>query len=96
MLESAFQAKLIKEIEEALPGCVIMKNDANYRQGVPDILILFKRRWGMLEVKKSPTANQQPNQKYWVKRLDEMGYSSFVFPENKDAVLRELVGYLNV
>lgn len=95
MLESAFQAKLIKEIEEVLPGCVIMKNDANYRQGIPDILILYKKRWGTLEVKKSSAAKQQPNQEYWVNRLDSMGYSSFVFPENKDAVLRELVGYLN-
>ena len=96
MLESEFQAKLIKEIEGSLPGCVIMKNDANYRQGIPDILILFKQRWGMLEVKKSFNSNVQPNQDYWVKRLDKMGYSSFIYPENKNAVLQELVGYLNV
>ena len=95
MLESAFQAKLIKEIEGLLPDCVIMKNDANYRQGIPDILILFKQRWGMLEVKKSLDSNVQPNQTYWVNRLDKMGYSSFIYPENKNAVLKELVGYLN-
>lgn len=89
-LESEFQANLIGEIEELLPGAVIMKQDANYRQGMPDLLVLNDDRWACLEVKASPTAAKQPNQDYWVDRLDDMSFAAFVHPENKDAVLRDL------
>ena len=49
MLESKFQAKLIKEIKENLPGCIVMKTDPNYIQGMPDLLILHKNKWASLE-----------------------------------------------
>jgi len=49
MLESAFQANLIKELETLFVGCVILKNDANYIQGFPDLLILYKNNWAVLE-----------------------------------------------
>lgn len=51
MVESKFQAKLIKEIKKNFPGCVILKNDATYIQGFPDLLVLYKNRWACLEVK---------------------------------------------
>ena len=44
MLERDFQSKLIKEIKIRLPGALVLKNDANYKQGVPDLLILYKQR----------------------------------------------------
>lgn len=87
MRESAFQAALIKEIEELLPGCVILKNDANYIQGFPDLLILFENRWAALEVKASRSAARQPNQDYWVDYLDNMSFAAFVYPENKEKIL---------
>lgn len=52
MLESEFQAKLIKELEDIFPNCMILKNDANYIQGFPDLLILYEDRWAALECKK--------------------------------------------
>lgn len=90
MRESAFQRKLIKEIEDIFPGCVVIKNDPNYVQGFPDLTILHKKRWACLETKKSENAKRQPNQPYYVNRLNEMSYSAFVSPENKEEVLREL------
>ena len=39
MLENKFQAKLIKEIKEEFPGCIVLKNDPTYIQGVPDLLV---------------------------------------------------------
>lgn len=90
MLESKFQAKLIKEIKERFPGCVVLKNDSSYLQGVPDLSIFYKDRWAMLEVKQSVKASHRPNQSYYVNKLNEMSFSRFVFPENKDEVLDEL------
>ena len=90
MLENKFQASLIKEIKGELPGCIVMKNDSSYIQGIPDLLVLNENRWGALEVKKSATAKHQPNQEYYVNKMNGMSYASFIFPENKEAVLDEL------
>lgn len=90
MLESSFQAKLIKELKLIFPGCIVMKNDANYLQGVPDLLILHNNKWAALECKKSLNSKHQPNQEYYVEKMDEMSFSRFICPENKEEVLNEL------
>lgn len=90
MLERDFQSNLIKELRVMFPGCIIMKNDANYIQGIPDLLILYKDKWASLECKKNKKASRQPNQEYYVKMMNDMSYSSFIYPENKKEVLDEL------
>ena len=89
-LESKFQKELIDEIRKQYPGCVILKNDSSYIQGFPDWTILYKNKWAVLEAKRSRTADRQPNQPYYVDKLNSMSYSRFVYPENKDEVLQEL------
>lgn len=89
-LESSFQNKLITEIKERFPGCVVMKNDASYIQGVPDLTILYEDKWATLECKRSSNESHQPNQDYYVTKMNDMSYSRFIFPENKDEVLNEL------
>jgi len=88
--ESAFQNKLIKELKEMFKGCVILKNDAGYLQGFCDLLILFEKRWAALECKVSETSHHQPNQDYYVDKLDNMSFARFIYPENKKEVLDEL------
>mgnify|MGYP006923216617 CR=1 FL=1 len=90
MLESKFQANLIRELKTAFPGCVVLKNDSSYLQGIPDLSVFYKDKWATLEVKKSEKASHQPNQDYYVEKMNEMSYSKFVYPENKDEVLDEL------
>ena len=90
MRESEFQSKLIKELKERLPGCIVLKNDPDYIQGIPDLLILHNDRWAALEVKKDKKAKHRPNQDYYVERMNQMSYSAFVFPENKEDVLDDL------
>lgn len=90
MLENKFQAKLIQELKQMFDGCIVMKNDSSYIQGIPDLLILYKDRWASLEVKKTANAKRQPNQEYYVGRMNEMSFSSFICPENKEEVLRDL------
>lgn len=90
MLENKFQANLIKEIKQMFPGCIVMKNDASYIQGIPDLLVLYRDKWASLEVKKSTKAKRQPNQQYYVGLMNEMSFSRFISPENKDETLNEL------
>jgi hypothetical protein len=86
-LESKFQKELIDEIRKLYPGCIILKNDSSYIQGFPDWTILYNNKWVVLEAKRNKNAKKQPNQEYYVKRLNDMSFSSFVYPENKEEVL---------
>lgn len=89
-LERDFQSKLIKELKVMFKGCIIVKNDPNYIQGIPDLLILYNDRWAALEVKKSEHAHHQPNQEYYVDLMDQMSFAAFIYPENKEEILYEL------
>lgn len=90
MSESKFQSQLIKELKYIFEGCIILKNDASYLQGIPDILILYKNKWAMLEVKASSNSPVRPNQEYYVELLDKMSFAAFISPENKEDILNEL------
>lgn len=90
MLESRFQAKLIKELKKLFPGCIVIKTDSGYLQGIPDLLILYKDKWASLECKQSAGAKKQPNQDHYVDKMNEMSFSRFIYPENKEEVLYDL------
>lgn len=89
-LERDFQSKLIKEIKDRFPGCIVMKNDPNYIQGIPDLTVLYGKHWASLETKRSMDARHRPNQDYYVDKLNSMSFSRFICPENKEEVLGEL------
>ena len=89
-LERDFQAKLIKDLKKIFKGCLVMKMDSSYIQGIPDLLILYKDRWALLECKRNAKATKRPNQEHYVEMLDKMSFSRFIFPENKQEVLDEL------
>jgi hypothetical protein len=90
MVESKFQSILIKELKERFKGCVVVKNDANYMQGIPDLTIYYGNRWAMLETKRSEDAPHRPNQDYYVSLFNSMSYAAFIFPENKEVILNEV------
>ena len=94
--ESSYQAQLKKKLEARFEGCVVIKNDPTHNQGFPDLLILHNDKWAALEVKRSENEHHQPNQDDWVEELNNMSYSSFVYPENERRVLDELEQALEV
>lgn len=87
-LESGFQDKLIKDLKNLFPGCMVFKMDQI--QGIPDLLVLHKDKWFSLECKKNANAKRQPNQEHYVGVMNDMSYSRFIYPENKEEVLNEL------
>lgn len=87
-LESGFQDKLREDLKKLFPGCLIFKMDQI--QGIPDLLVLYKDKWATLECKKSAKAKKQPNQEYYVGMMNEMSFSRFICPENKEEVLNDL------
>lgn len=90
MRESKFQHDLKKEIKEMFPGCIITKLDSGDIQGIPDLLVLHNDKWATLENKRTAKARRQPNQEYYVDKMNQMSFSRFVYPENKDSVLKDL------
>lgn len=90
MKESVFQAKLIREIKNRFPGAIVLKNDPNYIQGFPDLTVLYKDRWAVLEIKQSEKASHQPNQDFYILQADKMSVGRFVYPENMMEVLDDL------
>lgn len=90
MLERDYQKKLVKKLKATFPGCIVVKNDAQLKQGIPDLLVLYKDKWVALEVKQSATASHRPNQDGYVERMNEMSYATFIYPENEEAVFKEL------
>ena len=90
MKESIFQSRLIKKIKKRLDGAMVLKNDPNYIQGVPDLIVLYKSNWAFLEVKRSPTASHQPNQDYYIEYWSKFTYASFINPENEEDVLNAM------
>lgn len=93
--ESDFQGSLIKELKKRYEGCMVLKNDPNYKQGIPDLTVLYRDRWAALECKRGEKEKHQPNQDYYVGKMNEMSYSAFIFPENKEQVLHELDALFN-
>ena len=94
--ENKYQRDLIGKLSRLLPGCLILKNDPNYIQGIPDLMVLHGDMWAMLEVKASEHAAVRPNQKLYVDRLCRMGFARFIYPENEKEVIEELQTYFGV
>lgn len=89
-LERDFQASLIKELKDILPGCFVFKSDPNYIQGIPDLIVLWQDHWAVLECKRGSRSKRQPNQEYYVETLGKMSFAAFIDPTNKETVLGEL------
>ena len=94
MRESKYQASLIRTIKNLLPGAIVLKGPSDYIQGIPDLIILYGPSWAALECKKSEDEPHQPNQDYYVERMSEMSFAAFIWPENTERVLNDLVNYL--
>ncbi len=88
--ESKFQSDLINDLKDIFPGCMVLKNDAGYIQGIPDLLVLYQNNWAALECKRSLREPYQPNQEYYLEVMDDMSFASMICPENREAVLYEL------
>ena len=88
--EAQYQAKLTKKLKAKFPGCILLKNDPSYQQGILDWTLLVGEKWAALEVKASENSPIQPNQEYFVERLSEMSFAAFIYPENEAEVIRAL------
>ena len=90
--ENEFQPSVINELERRFPGSIVTKLDSAHIQGIPDLLILYNDKWATLECKKSEEDRKhpRPNQEYYVGKMNDMSFSRFIYPENREEVMSEL------
>lgn len=69
--EKKLQADIIKFLKDR--GAYVMKNDATYRQGVPDLSFWHPDLSGFIEVKAHEDSPYQPLQEPTIAKLDAMG-----------------------
>jgi hypothetical protein len=81
---------VIARLRSIFPDAIIIKGDANFLQGIPDLLLLWNDRWAALECKANQASSLQPNQSYYVDMMNEWSFASFIYPENEEAVLYAL------
>ena len=74
-IEAEFQANLKKKLTKMFPGCIILKNDPTYIQGIPDLTVLWKNKWALLECKRESEARRRPNQIYYVNLGNQMSFA---------------------
>lgn len=92
-LERDYQPDVKEKLLELFPGCIILKNDPTYIQGIPDLSIFYKGKWAMLEVKKSKDEPFRPNQEYYLQYADNMSFARVIFPENMNRVFDDLIRF---
>ena len=89
--ESELQKKIIDEIKIRLPEAIVLKNDARYIQGYPDLSVHYKDKYALLETKRTSNSSKRPNQDYYISKAKEDGaFASFINIDNKDVVLDEM------
>lgn len=85
-LEAEYQSHLIKLLRRLFPGCTIEKF-SDFRQGYPDLIILWRGLWAVLEVKAAFNSPEQPNQREYIEMFSRQTFASFIYPENEEEVL---------
>lgn len=85
--ETKFERAFMSDLRALLPGCYIFKLDPVQYYGIPDRLVLFQNIWFTLEFKESATAKKQPLQDHHVEVMNNMSFSAFVYPENREEIL---------
>lgn len=90
MTESQYQGQLIKKLERTFPGCLVLKNDPQYIQGILDLTVLYQHMWAMLEVKAGANSPYQPNQEHYIHQLGQMSFAAVIYPEIEEDVLSAL------
>ena len=92
-LEREYQPKVIERLQREFPGGIVMKNDAGYRQGYPDLLFTYGKTIH-LETKRNSDASFRPNQNYYINLINEQGgFARSICPENEDEVFKEIADY---
>ena len=94
-VEREYQPHVIKRLQEEFPGGIVMKNDAGYRQGYPDLIFTYGKTIH-LETKRDDKASFRPNQYYYINLINEQGgFARSIRPENEEEIFADIHKFLD-
>lgn len=94
-LEREYQPHVIKRLETEFPGGIVMKNDAGYRQGYPDLIFTYGKTIH-LETKRDDKATFRPNQQYYISLINAQGgFARSIRPENEEEIFADIHKFLD-
>ena len=92
--ENVFQANLVRKLRAQDWVVDVVKNDAGYTQGFPDLTVfLANGKWALLECKKDEHAPLRPNQAFYISKMGDAGFARLIYPQNELEVIDELYKY---
>lgn len=95
MDEAIFKKQFINdfkgEMQQLGIDCEVYQNKSQ-RRSTLDTIFLGPGCWAMLEFKEDEKSPHQPNQDYYVEKLNNMCYATFVYPQNANKVMEDLIG----
>lgn len=89
--KDGYQSRVADRLRRTFPGVVVLRNDPEYFQGIPDFTVLFPYGfWAVLEVKLWPHSLKQPNQEHYISVMNDMSFAAFINQENEEEVFLAL------
>lgn len=94
MNEGDFKTNLIQKLKRIFPGMIVLHNNANFIRGIPDLTLLYKDKYAILEGKMTSSSSKRPNQDVWVDYFKNQGaYAAFISKSNEEEIINELRRY---
>lgn len=97
MSEATFRTKFLKDVKDLSPDIFIEFADPQRCNGIPDVIIFYKKKFARIETKRSKIASKRKHQEYYIKYFNSQGiYAAFLTPENKEEVFNALRRYFKI
>lgn len=97
MNEARFRTNFLKRLKDLNGDIMIEFADAGRQNGIPDVIIFFKKKHARLETKISKDASKRLHQEYWINKFKKDGiYAEFLTPENEEEVFNGLRRYFKI
>jgi hypothetical protein len=97
MSEATFRTKFLKDVKDLSPDIIIEFADPQRRNGIPDVIIFYKKKFARIETKRSKNASKRLHQQYYIDYFNSQGiYAAFLTPENKEEVFNALRRYFKI
>lgn len=94
----SIESNLQSSIKQYLKGkgcyVLVIRPQPGIPDGCPDVIFFLEGFWGVIEVKKSPTAEYEPLQEVTLQRLGAWSFARRVDPTNWPTVKAELENIL--
>ena len=97
MSEATFRTKWLNKFKKLSPDIFIEFADPKRKNGIPDVIIFYKKKYARLETKRSKNASKRLHQQYYIDYFNSQGiYAAFLTPENQEEVYNALRRYFKI